>query len=423
MDSFNRGALHPMYEIKDRYAKRFLSCCAGLLLCSFLWTPAAGAQEEARGLCGDANGDLGLDLGDAIHILTWLFRGGEDPRCGEPACIDVNSDSVSDLSDAISLLDWLFSGGAEPDCEAPRPVVYELGYISLSFSGSPGSSGRIPVDVFYPADEAGEGVRPAAGRFPLVVFGHGYGMEALDYAYLWEALVPAGYIFAISDRLSDATFLNLEDYAQDLRFVLSRIRQAGQDGDSLLLGHVGEAAALMGHSAGGGASVLAAADALQDNEAGLRTILLLAPLGSLLPPVAGVRQPERIARELDIPVLVIEGEKDCTTPPGLHSRQVFQSLPETGNSCLVNLPLGDHCGFSDEDGPTTLSCGLAEIGFCNPLFPFFNIQGETLGSVEQTRVVSALVKPWLDRKLKDAGGERDPFEEALSSEDVNWRSR
>ena len=129
-----------MYEIKDRYAKRFLSCCAGLLLCSFLWAPAAGAQEEARGLCGDANGDLGLDLGDAIHILTWLFRGGEDPRCGEPACIDVNSDSVSDLSDAISLLDWLFSGGAEPDCEAPRPVVYELGYISLSFSGSPGSS-------------------------------------------------------------------------------------------------------------------------------------------------------------------------------------------------------------------------------------------------------------------------------------------
>ena len=412
-----------MYETRLHHGKRFGSSCACFLLCLILWAPFAGAQEDAGGLCGDANGDLGLDLGDVIHILTWLYRGGEEPRCGELACIDVNSDSTSDLSDAISLLEWLFSAGDEPDCNAPRPPVYELGYVSLSFSGSPGSRGEIPVDVFYPAEEEGEAAPPAAGRFPLVVFGHGYGMQTLDYAYLWEALVPAGYIFAISDRLSDATFLNLEDYARDLRFVLSRIRQEGEAGDSPLEGRVGDAAALMGHSAGGGASVLAAADALSDNEPGLQTILLLAPLGSLLPPVAGVRQPARVADEVDVPVLVIEGEKDCTTPPGLHSRPIFQALPEGGYSYLVNLALGDHCGFSDKDGPTTLSCGLAEIGLCNPLFPFFNIQGETLGSVEQTRVVSALVEPWLNRHLKEPAGERDSFEEALSSEDVTWHRR
>ena len=417
------GACHPMYEIKHRHGKRFRSSRVCFLLCIFLWAPVAGAQEDAGGLCGDANGDLGIDLGDAIYILTWLFRGGEDPRCGELACIDVNSDSGSDLSDAITLLEWLFSGGDEPDCNAPRPPVYELGYVSLSFSGSPGSRGEIPIDVFYPAAEGGEAASPAAGRFPLVVFGHGYGMQTLDYAYLWEALVPAGYIFAISDRLSDATFLNLEDYSLDLRFVLSRIRQEGEAGDSPLRGHVGDAAALMGHSAGAGASVLAAADALARNEPGLQTILLLAPLGSLLPPVAGVRQPVRSADEVDVPVLVIEGEKDCTTPPDLHSRPVFQSLPREGFSYLVNLSLGDHCGFADKDGPTTLSCGLAEIGLCNPLFPFFNIQGETLGSVEQTRIVSALVKPWLDRHLKESAGEGDPFEEALSSEDVTWHRR
>ena len=89
----------------------------------------------------------------------------------------------------------------------------------------------------------------------------------------------------------------------------------------------------------------------------------------------------------------------------------------------MNLPLGDHCGFADEDGPTTLGCGIAEVGFCNPFFPFINIQGETLGSAEQTRVVGALVRPWLDRYLKRASDTMALFEAALSREPVAWRRR
>ena len=412
-----------MFEIDCIGGRRQGGWWLPVLLCILLCAPAARAGEDGSGICGDANGDLGVDLGDAVYVLTWLFRGGEAPRCGEIACIDVNSDSAADLSDAIFLLEWLFTGGENPGCPGPPPVVYEIGHISLSFEGSPGSRGEIPVDVFYPAGEEGESTPVAAGGFPLLVFGHGYGMQVLDYAYLWETLVPAGYVFVMSGRLSDATVLDLEDYARDLRFVLSRLKEEGEDPASCLFGHLDDASALMGHSAGGGASVLAAADTLSEDGLNFRTVLLLAPLGAVAYPVVGERHPAAEAARIDAPALVIEGGKDCTTPPAFNSRPIFATFPEGGSSFLVTLPLGDHCGFSDDGGPTSDSCSFAENSLCSPFFPFVNLQGETLGSVEQTRVVGALVRPWLDSYLKGDPGALDLFEERLSLEDVTWSRR
>jgi predicted dienelactone hydrolase len=410
-----------MFELRSGIGLR---AAALLLAVSFIGlVPAAKIEAGGEAVCGDANGDSLVDLGDAVHVLAWLFRGGEAPRCGGLPCVDVNSDSTSDLADAVYLLEWLFLGGEDPACSAPQPASYEVGRLRLSFGDSPGSRGEIPVDVFYPALEPGERGAAAPGRFPLVVFGHGYNMETLDYAYIWETLVPAGYVFAMSDRLSDAMILDLDEYALDLQFVLSRLKSEGETRDSILYGHLDGSSAFMGHSAGGGASVLASSRVLLDENQDLRTAVVLAPLGMTVSPVLGLRQPTDEAGDIDAPVLVIEGEKDCTTPPVLHSRRIFESLPEGGGSYLTSLPLGDHCGFSDEDGPTTASCGIAEVTLCNPFFPFINFQGETLGSVEQTRIVGELALAWLNRHLRRTSANMDLFEAALSEEPVTWRRR
>ncbi len=410
-----------MFELRSGIGMR---AAALLLAVSFIGlVPAAKIDAGGEAVCGDANGDSLVDLGDAVHVLAWLFRGGEAPRCGGLPCVDVNSDSTSDLADAVYLLEWLFLGGEDPACSAPRPASYEVGRLRLSFGDSPGSRGEIPVDVFYPALEPGERGAAAPGRFPLVVFGHGYNMETLDYAYIWETLVPAGYVFAMSDRLSDAMILDLDEYALDLQFVLSRLKSEGETRDSILYRHLDGSSAFMGHSAGGGASLLASSRVLLDEDQDLRTAVVLAPLGMTVSPVLGLRQPTDEAGDIDAPVLVIEGEKDCTTPPVLHSRRIFESLPEGGGSYLASLPLGDHCGFSDEDGPTTASCGIAEVTLCNPFFPFINFQGETLGSVEQTRIVGELALAWLNRHLRRTSANMDLFEAALSEEPVTWRRR
>ncbi len=60
---------------------------------------------------GDTNGDLGVDLSDAIVILNHLFSGG-DLGCREAA--NCNSDQTLDLSDGIYLLGYLFGSGPAP---------------------------------------------------------------------------------------------------------------------------------------------------------------------------------------------------------------------------------------------------------------------------------------------------------------------
>jgi len=68
---------------------------------------------------GDANGDGGINLGDAVFILDYLFA-GRNTVCEDAA--DVNDDGKVDLSDPIALLAHLFAGGL-----APYPPFPEAG--------------------------------------------------------------------------------------------------------------------------------------------------------------------------------------------------------------------------------------------------------------------------------------------------------
>ena len=61
---------------------------------------------------GDANGDMKLDLSDAVALLNSLFLGAMPPGCQDAA--DTNDDGKLDLSDAISTLNFLFLGGPAP---------------------------------------------------------------------------------------------------------------------------------------------------------------------------------------------------------------------------------------------------------------------------------------------------------------------
>jgi len=72
----------------------------------------------AQLLRGDANGDGGVDIGDAIWSLSYLFSGGRAPPCFDAA--DANDTGKLDLSDPIFALNYLFTGGREPPAPGPR---------------------------------------------------------------------------------------------------------------------------------------------------------------------------------------------------------------------------------------------------------------------------------------------------------------
>ncbi|MEE9441438.1 MAG: FG-GAP-like repeat-containing protein, partial [candidate division Zixibacteria bacterium] len=65
-------------------------------------------------MCGDANGDGDVNVGDAVYIISHVFKGGPAPEPIESG--DANCDGNSNIGDAVYLINHVFKGGPGP-CE------------------------------------------------------------------------------------------------------------------------------------------------------------------------------------------------------------------------------------------------------------------------------------------------------------------
>ncbi len=69
---------------------------------------------EYRGDVAPTGGDGVIDVGDAVYILNYLFKGGDAP---DPLIEgDTTCDGIVNLSDAITILNYLFKGGDIMKC-------------------------------------------------------------------------------------------------------------------------------------------------------------------------------------------------------------------------------------------------------------------------------------------------------------------
>ena len=92
----------------------------GLLLL-VLAVPGYGRGQDTF-VRGNANGDQGLDITDAVFILAFNFQGLAAPTCMDAA--DANDDGRPDISDAIYILNFLFAGSRRAPPEPyPAPGV------------------------------------------------------------------------------------------------------------------------------------------------------------------------------------------------------------------------------------------------------------------------------------------------------------
>lgn len=233
---------------------------------------------------------------------------------------------------------------------------------SFTFSfNDPDRNGReIPVNFHH--DLGTEGLSP------LVVIAHGFVMTPSDYDDLVLNLVGEGYVVGLVDTESGFAPSH-GDFALDLAFV---IRHAAEE-VSELAGLLGSASALIGHSMGGGASWLAAAD-LGDE---LDALIGLAPAETT---------PSALAAGTDVvtPTLLISGSSDEVTPPDTQHVPLYNSLQSVDCRAWVSLVNGGHCGFADAGS----LCDFGEILF----------SGMTR-QVQQTHSFS-LINRWLDHHLR-----------------------
>jgi len=144
IDVVDRDAQHqPLASDFSKRSMPFsqrLKCCAEVIAQSWEFGGYGGDQETLMGLYllalgassgpppevfrrGDANGDGGVNIADAIRLLNALFvPGSPQPDCFDSS--DVNDDGSNNVADAVFLLNALFvPGSANP----PPPGAIDCG--------------------------------------------------------------------------------------------------------------------------------------------------------------------------------------------------------------------------------------------------------------------------------------------------------
>jgi len=80
----------------------------------------ADSDGDGRGdacdlyICGDANSDETVNVGDAVFLINYVFKGGVSPDPLESG--DANCDGTVNVGDAVYIISYVFKGGPEPCC-------------------------------------------------------------------------------------------------------------------------------------------------------------------------------------------------------------------------------------------------------------------------------------------------------------------
>ena len=251
--------------------------------------------------------------------------------------------------------------------------IYQIGNISATYIDPDRNNRSIPAEVFYPAMQSGSNVAVADGIFPVVVFGHGFLMVYSAYQYLWQALVPQGYIVVLP-KTEGSISPNHLNFGLDLAFLVNKMKSEGLSSSSPFFGKISANVAMMGHSMGGGATFLGAA-----NNTNLAAMVTFA---------AAETNPSAIAAaaNIGVPSIVFSGQNDCVTPPAQHQIPMYQALPGD-KKIMITINGGGHCFFGDYN----FYCSIGE-GSCSP--------SPTITREQQQQTLLSFLLPFFEFQLK-----------------------
>ncbi len=115
-------AIVPSEVARDNAQNISLQGFAGPLkkceVCHGVAPTGAGPHGIVAGICcvlaGDANNDRTVNVGDAVFIVNFIFKGGLAPSCMQSA--DGNGDATVNVGDAVYVINFVFKEGDAPIC-------------------------------------------------------------------------------------------------------------------------------------------------------------------------------------------------------------------------------------------------------------------------------------------------------------------
>jgi dienelactone hydrolase len=263
-----------------------------------------------------------------------------------------------------------------------------IGHKQQAFIDASRSNRTIDTEIYYPATSSGDNVPMASGTFPTLVFGHGFVMTWDSYDYLWNGIVPSGYILVFPK--SEGSFSpSHTNFGKDIAFLVDAMKLESLNQLSTFYNAVSDKSAVMGHSMGGGSAFLS----VQYNS----SITALATLA------AAVTNPSSVsaASGIQIPSLTIAGANDCIAPSTDHQTPMHNAL---ASSCktYINLLGGSHCQFAG----TSFTCSFGEAT-CLP--------ASAITSEVQHNLTLQLLLPWLANYLKNDCDKGTQFQEFITN--------
>lgn len=253
-------------------------------------------------------------------------------------------------------------------CSGP----FAIGEVTRTLVDPARGNRSVGVVIRYPAQAAGVAAPPVADcAFPALVYGHGFTISHLAYGYLSQALVPQGFVIAFPSTESGIA-PNHPQFGADLAFVARQLAS-----DPLLGASLGSARALGGHSMGGGAAFLGAAQ-----NADVQALFAMAPAETNPSAIAA-------AANISIPTRILIGSRDCVTPAAQHAQPMFAALATpAADKSLLEIAGASHCQFSD--GALTCSIGESSCG-----------GSATITAGAQHEASLNLLREWLARRLSN----------------------
>lgn len=255
---------------------------------------------------------------------------------------------------------------------------YGIGSTNMVLMDSSRSNRNVPIELYYPSDNPGINSQPASGNFPLITFGHGFVMTVDAYYHLKDSLVPKGYVIALVN--TEGTFSpSHADFGKDLLFVNNNLKlQSLLNTGFILYQHLSGQSAIGGHSMGGGAAMLAGANA------GTGDITTLIGFASAETSPSAIQA----CSQIQIPTIIFSGQADGVTPPGEHQIPMYDSL---NSICKYHVGIigGSHCYFALPN----IACDFGESLVST---------GITMSREDQHRVLFRYLNKWCDHYLKNS---------------------
>ena len=261
--------------------------------------------------------------------------------------------------------------------------LYDIGEYE-TFIINPANNHTINLTIHYPIST----IKPSNSTstrkettFPSIIFSHGWTCKNTFYDYIWQNLVPQGYIVVMPN--DDTTIIIdefLVNYAAGQLATLDwliDVANNNDDEDNPLYGLINPySAACSGHSMGGGACLLSMSDRNSNDYSYSYSydydynffnysyeFKHRFSSGFLLSGCNWNPSSRIAAYNISQPIFFLTGNGDCMCEPFLYADRYYSHVPDTTCKYLANINNGTHCNF-EEAGIYTAECDALQLELC-----------------------------------------------------------